>query len=395
MTDAYDALRLPLTPADPDPDFAAALRSRVERALALPPGVQMLETVTRPQVVTAGRASLTPYLAVSDARRAIDWYADVLAAELVGAPIVMPDSRIGHAELLIGGTRLYLSDAHPEIGVVAPGAGNDVTLHLEVLAVDALVALAVEAGATLDRPPADYPYGRSAVIRDPFGHRWMLDQPPGAEPLRHGDLIGWALRVPDAERARSFYAAVLGAPFPGPIVGGYDDVTAVFAIAVNDLRVATDAATSSGAVVGDVVETAGAATIEQDGLRFVLQQLTPGALRPAQNGAGAGDVAYLTLDVRDSARARALLTAVAGWGFEPGRVADGWQAVGPAPMAGLSGGHEVARVRPMYRVDDVDRAVAAVRALGGPATEPERQPYGVTAECTDDQGGPFFLGQLA
>ena len=121
-------------------------------------------------------AGLTPYLAVADARAALDWYRDVLGARPVGAPIVMPDGRVGHAELAFGEAALFLSDAHPEIGVVAPSGGASVTLHLAVAGVDALVARAVGAGALLDRPPGDTPHGRIAVIRDPFGHRWMLNE---------------------------------------------------------------------------------------------------------------------------------------------------------------------------------------------------------------------------
>jgi predicted enzyme related to lactoylglutathione lyase len=48
----------------------------------------------------------------------------------------------------------------------------------------------------------------------------------------------------------------------------------------------------------------------------------------------------------------------------------------------------------MWKVDDVAAAVARVRAAGGTATEPERKPYGLTATCTDDQGMPFYLGDV-
>ena len=34
---------------------------------------------------------LTPYICVADARRAIEWYVDVLGAEVVLDPIVMDD----------------------------------------------------------------------------------------------------------------------------------------------------------------------------------------------------------------------------------------------------------------------------------------------------------------
>ena len=119
---------------------------------------------------------LTPYLAVADARAAVEWYGRTLGALLQGELVVMPDGRVGHATLDINGASLFLSDAHPEIGVVAPraGEGNHVTIHADVADVDALVERAVAAGASLDRPPQDTPHGRVAVIRDPFGHRWML-----------------------------------------------------------------------------------------------------------------------------------------------------------------------------------------------------------------------------
>jgi predicted enzyme related to lactoylglutathione lyase len=48
----------------------------------------------------------------------------------------------------------------------------------------------------------------------------------------------------------------------------------------------------------------------------------------------------------------------------------------------------------MYRVDDIAAAVERVRAAGGTSTDPERQPYGVTADCADNQGTHFYLGTL-
>jgi uncharacterized glyoxalase superfamily protein PhnB len=121
---------------------------------------------------------LTPYLAVTDARAALDWYAAHFGAERRSEPIVMPDGRVGHAELAIRGARLFLADAHPELAVTAPDpSGVPVTLHLEVDDVDQLVITLRAAGAQVDREPEDGPPGRLAVVRDPFGHRWMLNQP--------------------------------------------------------------------------------------------------------------------------------------------------------------------------------------------------------------------------
>ena len=123
---------------------------------------------------------LTPYLCVADARRAIEWYVDVLGAQVVFEPIVMDDGRIGHVELAVGGGRWMMSDEFESAGVAAPDTsrGAAISLHLEVDDVDAVCERVVRAGVTMDRGPEDNPSaGRVAVFRDPFGHRWFVNQP--------------------------------------------------------------------------------------------------------------------------------------------------------------------------------------------------------------------------
>lgn len=182
MADPLEVLRTPSAPADPDREFAARLRARIERALDLPKGVAVTSSLEQPADTAAGVGSsgLTPYLAVPDVRAAIEWYVDAMGGQAVGEPVVMPDGRIGHAELGIAGARVFLSDEHPDIGVAAPapGAGAAVSLHLEVADVDAVIVRTVSAGAAVEREPSDNAYGRVGVIRDPFGHRWMLNSPP-------------------------------------------------------------------------------------------------------------------------------------------------------------------------------------------------------------------------
>lgn len=127
-------------------------------------------------------SELTPYIAVADARAAIDWYRGVLGARIVVDPIEMPDGRIGHSELDVDGARFIMADAHPELQCPAPeiGVGSPVTLHLTVADVDQVVERARAAQALIDREAADNAgVGRVAVIRDPFGHRWFLNQPEG------------------------------------------------------------------------------------------------------------------------------------------------------------------------------------------------------------------------
>ena len=124
---------------------------------------------------------LTPYLAVRDARAAIAWYQEHLGAIVTYEPIVMPDGRIGHTQLAVDGGAWMMADEHPELRVQAPDPdrGASVTLHLGVEQVDRVVERMVAGGALLDRAPEETPAGRVAVVRDPFGHRWLLNQPPG------------------------------------------------------------------------------------------------------------------------------------------------------------------------------------------------------------------------
>lgn len=123
---------------------------------------------------------LTPYICVADARRAIEWYVDVLGAQVVFEPIVMDDGRIGHVELAVGGGRWMMSDEFESAGVATPDTsrGAAISLHLEVDDVDAVCERVVGTGVPLDRGPEDSPpAGRVAVFRDPFGHRWFVNQP--------------------------------------------------------------------------------------------------------------------------------------------------------------------------------------------------------------------------
>ena len=119
---------------------------------------------------------LFAYLCVSDSARAIAFYSTVFGAT-EKFRLTEPDGRIGHAELDFDGVTVMLSDEYPELNIVGPIRlqGTSVTIHLHVDDADAVIARAVDAGATLDMAPRDQFYGeRSGVIRDPFGHRWNI-----------------------------------------------------------------------------------------------------------------------------------------------------------------------------------------------------------------------------
>ncbi|WP_163512648.1 VOC family protein [Fodinicola acaciae] len=166
MTDPLDVLRGDPPPVTPREAFTAQLRRRLEAVIL---GGEQVITQT---------SVLTPYIAVRDARAAMDWYGEVFGAERQGDLYEMPDGRIGHAQLLIGGAQLFLADEYPEMGLVGPQdqPTRPFSLHLTVTDVDDLSRRAEAAGATVERQPSDNPYGRVAVIIDPFGHRWMLNQ---------------------------------------------------------------------------------------------------------------------------------------------------------------------------------------------------------------------------
>ncbi|HZI98939.1 MAG TPA: VOC family protein, partial [Actinomycetales bacterium] len=130
------------------------------------------------------------------------------------------------------------------------------------------------------------------------------------------------------------------------------------------------------------------------GTEFALYEPMPDNARPTPNGLHQGDLAYVTFEVTDSARHRDFFGAVLGWEFEPGRVEDGWGPIDVQPMTGASGGHAREVALPMWQVDDITAAVERVRDAGGSSSDVQSQPYGLMAECADDQGGRFYLGQL-
>ena len=119
---------------------------------------------------------LFAYLRVGDAPKAIDFYRDAFGAT-EKFRLVEPGGRVGHAELLLGGTTLMLSDEYPEMGIRGPKAlgGTSLSIHLHVDDADATIRRAVAAGAAIVREPQDHFYGeRSGTIRDPFGHEWNI-----------------------------------------------------------------------------------------------------------------------------------------------------------------------------------------------------------------------------
>ena len=117
-----------------------------------------------------------PYLFVSDGARAIEFYKLAFGAlELLRW--AGPEGKVGHAEIKIGESPIWLADEAPELGFSSPltlgGAG--VNIFLYVADVDVAFNRAIAAGAKEMRPVADQFYGdRVGTLVDPFGHVWTI-----------------------------------------------------------------------------------------------------------------------------------------------------------------------------------------------------------------------------
>jgi len=131
--------------------------------------------------IPEGYHSITPYLVISGAAKAIDWYKQAFGAQQTLRMEDPTTGKIGHAELKIGDSYIMLADEYPDMGYRSPktlgGAGISLLLYvlLYVKDVDGTVKQAVDAGAKLERPLQDQFYGdRTGTIQDPFGHVWTI-----------------------------------------------------------------------------------------------------------------------------------------------------------------------------------------------------------------------------
>lgn len=119
--------------------------------------------------------SLTPFLAIPDAKRAIEFYRDVFGARVID--VTEFGGVVAHADLDFGLGLLQLGEPSPDYHLVPAPAGDDdcYSMGLYVPDVDAVVEKAVAAGATVREAPAPFVSGdRFASIRDPFGVRWSV-----------------------------------------------------------------------------------------------------------------------------------------------------------------------------------------------------------------------------
>ena len=128
------------------------------------------------QAIPQGYHTVTPYLVVDDASKAIDFYKRAFDAK-EKSRMEGPSGKIGHAELQIGDSMIMLADENPQMEAKAPRSLNGTTagLFIYVKDVDAAFNRAVSAGAKVTTPVADMFWGdRYGKLTDPFGHSWSL-----------------------------------------------------------------------------------------------------------------------------------------------------------------------------------------------------------------------------
>jgi predicted enzyme related to lactoylglutathione lyase len=234
-----------------------------------------------------------------------------------------------------------------------------------------------------------------------------------------GDAVYLSLQVGDAARAGRFYSAVLGwelGPFEdeghslqvqgqslplgiwdGPLPPGVSRPGVHIVYRVADIATAVAAVRSLGGTADEPrSEPYGvvARCADDQGNGFTLHEQQPDAPRPSAAGIRPGDVVYITISPGDEVRASRFYGALFGWELEPGRVPRGLLVRGPQPMMGMWGGTGRQVITLNYVVADIAAAVGRVRDAGGTATDPTREPYGLSAQCADDQGISFGLNEL-
>ena len=128
--------------------------------------------------IPEGYHSVTPYLVLDDATRALEFYKKAFGAvEVLRMPA--PGGKIGHAEIKIGDSHVMLADEFPERDIRGPKArgGTASSLMIYVDDVDKTFKQALDAGARTDgdMEVKDQFYGdRSGTLIDPFGHKWTV-----------------------------------------------------------------------------------------------------------------------------------------------------------------------------------------------------------------------------
>jgi len=120
--------------------------------------------------------TLTPHVICRDASAAMDFHAKAFGA-VVMTKMPGPDGKLMHGMSSIGDSKIMYGEEMPAWNSLSPQSlkNSPVVLHLYVPDVDAAIAKAEAAGATVTMPAADMFWGdRYGQVVDPYGHRWSI-----------------------------------------------------------------------------------------------------------------------------------------------------------------------------------------------------------------------------
>jgi len=129
------------------------------------------------RAIPEGYHNVIPYLTCRNTAQAIEFYKSAFGATEV-MRMAGPDGKIGHAELKIGDSHIFLSDEIPGMNAApTPGVKNACGVFLYLENVDDAFKRAVAKGAKVEMPLENQFWGdRYGKITDPFGHNWGLSQ---------------------------------------------------------------------------------------------------------------------------------------------------------------------------------------------------------------------------
>lgn len=129
------------------------------------------------KAIPEGFQTVTPYITVRDAGKAIEFYKRAFGArERFAMP--GPDGKgVMHAELQIGNSVMMMGEENPNESCKSAETvgGSPVSFYLYVENADEAFGNALKAGAATKMPVEDMFWGdRVGTVQDPFGYQWSL-----------------------------------------------------------------------------------------------------------------------------------------------------------------------------------------------------------------------------
>jgi PhnB protein len=126
--------------------------------------------------IPEGFHTVTPHLVIKGAAQAIEFYKRAFGAQVISR-MDGPGGSIGHAELKIGDSIIFLADEFPGGPCQSPQTlgGTTTTLNLYVPDVDAMFKRAIAAGGRETMAVTNMFWGdRFGQLQDPYGHVWSV-----------------------------------------------------------------------------------------------------------------------------------------------------------------------------------------------------------------------------